>query len=132
MLACMQVHLDSLLPQLVSLAESDSSRARRLAAYEGLHSIGLWLVGSTAQTSQQRECSISLYCVCRNVSQPDSSLLLSSRTAVKHWPVAGARRSTPRKEGCFAAAHEGLHSIGLWLVGSMAQTSQQPEWACNK
>jgi hypothetical protein len=56
MLACMQVHLDSLLPQLVSLAESDSSRARRVAAYEGLHSIGLWLVGNMAQTSQQREC----------------------------------------------------------------------------
>jgi hypothetical protein len=54
--SCMQVHLDSLLLQLVALAESDSSRARRVAAYEGLHSIALWLVGSMAQTSQQREC----------------------------------------------------------------------------
>jgi hypothetical protein len=59
---CMQVYLDSLLPQLVALAESDSSRARRVAAYEGLHSVALWLVGNMAQTSQQRECSSFVYC----------------------------------------------------------------------
>jgi hypothetical protein len=44
------------LPQLVSLAEGDSSRARRVACYEGLHSIALWLVGNMAQTSQQCKC----------------------------------------------------------------------------
>jgi hypothetical protein len=65
---CVQVYLDSLLPQLVALAEGDGSRARRVAAYEALHSIALWLVGNMAQTSQQREFGHEAVCVTACVS----------------------------------------------------------------
>lgn len=55
LLTLLQVFLDAVLPQLVQLAESDSLRSRRVTAFEGLHSIALWLIGNIAQTSTQRK-----------------------------------------------------------------------------
>eukprot|EP00775_Hariotina_reticulata_P011743 gene11743-11888_t len=45
------VYLDSVLPQLVLLAETDSRRSTRVAAVEALHSISLWMIGDLAQNS---------------------------------------------------------------------------------
>ncbi|KAF8072467.1 hypothetical protein HT031_000126 [Scenedesmus sp. PABB004] len=48
-----EVFLDALLPQLVAVAEGGGPRARRVAAFEALHSVALWTIGHMAQGAAQ-------------------------------------------------------------------------------
>ncbi|EGC36942.1 DNA-dependent protein kinase subunit [Dictyostelium purpureum] len=88
--SAIEIHLDTILPSVVSLAENSPNRQIKVAACELLHSVLLYMIGTSANQSISfsrlyRKIFPSLLCLSTDVEQVTKQLFQPLVFQIIHW-----------------------------------------------